>query len=651
MKREGRKILFITTKNTDYIRNVQEIKMLRAAGNDVDVVGCAKGGYPERLFRVYSWLLFHSVKKYDEVFVGFSPQLVVPVFYRKFAGRKLTVDFFISVYDTLVNDRHTISPDNFAAKIARYVDERTIKYADRIITDTKADKEYFASEFCHDAQKREDVLKKMEVLYLEADSSLYYPMEVKRPDRLKDKYICLYFGSILPLQGVDTVLEAVSKLKKYDKLYFYIIGPVSGNYEKVIGKNIEYIEWLPQDKLAGYIAMADICLAGHFNGHIDKAKRTIPGKAYIYRAMGKSMILGDNSANHELYDGQETGIYYVPMGNADALSERILKCAGIDIEGNRQEKISVIVPVYNTRDYIAECIESILRQNYDNIELILVDDGSTDGSGDICDDYEKKHKDKIVVLHTPNRGPSAARNTGIDAADGEYLLFVDGDDIISFDHVYRLYGLVKKYDADMAACGYLETSQRNFMPQYSQEELCFDTGQAMEDILYQKHINSGPVCKLYKRKLFDNVRFPEGTFYEDTIAIPKVIHNADKIVWSRDITYGYFMREGSTMRAGYSERTYQYVKVTEELMCWVGNNYPKLRKAAVSRFVWANIYVYIKMPKKAAHYGEVKNNIRKYSRQVLADRKVRRANKAALVLSLMGHDVVSSVYSIKNRRR
>ena len=644
------RILFITTKNTDYIRNVQEITMLRTAGNDVKIVGCTKGGYPERLFRVYLWLLFHSVKNYDEIFVGFSPQLIVPLFRRKFAGKKLTVDFFISVYDTLVNDRHTVNAGSPVAKLARHVDKVTMKYADRIITDTRADKEYFADEFCSDAYEKRQVLDKMEVLYLEADKSIYYPMNRERADELKDKYICLYFGSILPLQGVDVVLEAVDKLREYDKLYFYIIGPVSGKYEKITAKNVEYIEWLPQEELARYIAMSDICLAGHFNGHIDKARRTIPGKAYIYRAMGKSMIAGDGSANHELYKAHEEGIHYVPMSNSDALAECILECAGL--EGKKQDKISVIVPVYNTKDYIADCIESILGQNYDNLELILIDDGSTDGSGDICDDYAEQYSRRIKVIHTSNRGPSAARNTGITMADGEYLMFVDGDDIISFDHVYRLYRLVEKYDADMSACGYIETSSRSFIPQYSGEEICFDKIQALEDILYQKHINSGPVCKLYKKSLFDNVRFPEETFYEDTIAIPKVIHKAGKVVWSGDVTYGYYMREGSTMRSGYSERTYQYVKVTDELMNWVDANYPELKRAAVSRFVWANIYVYIKMPGKAVpYYEEVRANIRKYGKEVLADRNVRRANKVALKLSYMGHAVVSAAYRFKNRRR
>ena len=104
-----------------------------------------------------------------------------------------------------------------------------------------------------------------------------------------------------------------------------MIGPLGKKETPVASNNIEYIDWLPQDKLAEYIAMANLCLAGHFNGEIDKAKRTIPGKTYIYRAMGKPVVLGDSPANRELFDEAEEGVYFVPMGNPEALAERILE--------------------------------------------------------------------------------------------------------------------------------------------------------------------------------------------------------------------------------------------------------------------------------------------------------------------------------------
>ena len=126
----------------------------------------------------------------------------------------------------------------------------------------------------------------------------------------------------MPLQGVDIILSAIDLLKDEKNIYFYIIGPIGNKFNKPISDNIEYIEWLSQERLAEYISISDLCLAGHFNKDIEKASRTIPGKAYIYHAMGKKMILGDNEANRELFNNNA---YYVQMGDAKALANAILR--------------------------------------------------------------------------------------------------------------------------------------------------------------------------------------------------------------------------------------------------------------------------------------------------------------------------------------
>ena len=136
-----------------------------------------------------------------------------------------------------------------------------------------------------------------------------------------------YFGSILPLQGIDTVLDAFRLLDNYSNLYFICIGPIQDDKlstPRPVSASIRYIDWLPQEELARYIAMADLCLAGHFNGTIGKARRTIPGKAYIYQAMKKPMILGDNAANHELFQ-ESKDIIFVKMGNSHALANGIIE--------------------------------------------------------------------------------------------------------------------------------------------------------------------------------------------------------------------------------------------------------------------------------------------------------------------------------------
>lgn len=317
---ENKKIVFVTTKNLDYIRNTQELNLLKKYAADVSVIGSETSGYGKRLAKVYRMLLTDKMTNYDLVFIGFAPQLVLPFLWWKFKKCQVVVDFFISMYDTLACDRRIVRKISFAAKILHHIDTKTLTLADYVIADTQAHKDFFMSEFGTDPDK-------IEVLYLEADQEIYYPRAQKRLEH-EDGFVVLYFGSVLPLQGVETVLEAARLLRHNDGIHFVVIGPVQDRTVRYEGKNIEYIDWLPQTELAERIARADLCLAGHFNAHIDKAKRTIPGKAYIYEAMGKKMILGDNNANHELFKA-DSRHYYVEMGNAARLAEEIVKIAGM----------------------------------------------------------------------------------------------------------------------------------------------------------------------------------------------------------------------------------------------------------------------------------------------------------------------------------
>lgn len=313
---KGKNVLFITTKNLDYLRNTQEIRLLRSQAATVDVLGAEDKSYPKRLIKTFSRLFFTRCSRYDAVFVGFSPQLVVPFFGWKFKKPQLYIDFFISMYDTFAFDRKKVREDSLLGKIFLRLDRKTLQRADRIVADTKAHARYFCEDLGADPAK-------MQVLYLEADQGIYKPHEVEKPQEAQGKYTVLYFGSILPLQGVDVVLEAAGKLADREDICFYIIGPIGNSMEKPQEANIHYIEWLPQKELSDYIACSDLCLAGHFNQNINKAKRTIPGKAYIYEAMKKPMILGDNPATRERYCPEMEDIFFVEMGNAGKLSEMI----------------------------------------------------------------------------------------------------------------------------------------------------------------------------------------------------------------------------------------------------------------------------------------------------------------------------------------
>lgn len=312
----GKRIAFITTKNLSYIRNTQELDLLQRYGEEVRIIGSNQNNYFSRLVYVWSRIIFESFSRYDVIFVGFAPQLVCPFFAWKFPVEP-HIDFFISLYDIFVNDRKKCRPGGVCARLLKYLDRRTAELARYIVCDTKAQGDYFRDAL--GARKDREV-----VLYLRANPKIYYPREANKRRELRKKYVVLYFGSILPLQGVEVILECIKLLRQKKEIYFQIVGPIKEKAEGVSG-NVEFIPWLEEEELAGYIAAADLCLAGHFNAEIDKAKRTIPGKAYIYEAMGKPMILGDNPANRELFT-EDQRHFFVEMGNAGSLADRIETC-------------------------------------------------------------------------------------------------------------------------------------------------------------------------------------------------------------------------------------------------------------------------------------------------------------------------------------
>lgn len=318
----GKNVLFITTKNLDYIRNVQEIGLLKSHASSYTVVGSHSRRYPLRLLRVFLSLLAESAAPYDVIWIGFAPQLILPLFYRKFQKKTIVIDFFISLYDTFCLDRKKFRPESAPGRLLHRLDCRTLSLADRVICDTITHGDYFSEEFSLPGEK-------LYTLYLQADPAIYHPVSVPKPDLLKGKSVILYFGSILPLQGADIVLQAMSLLKDREDLFFYFIGPVKDKSLQALclkSPNIQYLSWVPQKELAKLIGFSDLCLAGHFSGNIAKARRTIPGKAYIYRAMEKPMILGDNPANHELFTPDPDTVF-VEMGNPHALAEAIVSWA------------------------------------------------------------------------------------------------------------------------------------------------------------------------------------------------------------------------------------------------------------------------------------------------------------------------------------
>lgn len=314
---KNKKILFVTSKNLDYIRNTQEIRLIEENASLYKVIGLNSNNYLKRVLYTYIKLLFTPFFCYDYIFLGFAPQLYFP-FFPFIKSDKLIIDFFISMYDTFVDDRKKISKDSIVAKLFYRIDQYVLKKAKYIVCDTKAHRDYFIKEFKISKEK-------FIVIYIIADTSIYDPNKYPKKIRDNNRLDVLYFGSILPLQGIEVILGTMKLLKDDARIKFTIIGPIVEKYKinESDYPNTRFLNWLSQDELAQEISQADICLAGHFNGSIGKANRTIAGKTYIYKAMNKPVILGDSEANRELFEEDDMN-YYVEMGNSTQLVNCIL---------------------------------------------------------------------------------------------------------------------------------------------------------------------------------------------------------------------------------------------------------------------------------------------------------------------------------------
>ncbi len=244
--------------------------------------------------------------------------------------------------------------------------------------------------------------------------------------------------------------------------------------------------------------------------------------------------------------------------------------------------ISVIVPVYNVEPYLRRCVDSILAQTYEDLEIILVDDGATDSSGAICDEYAGKDL-RVRVIHKPNGGLSSARNAGIDVAKGEYLAFVDSDDWIEESTYEYLMGLIRRFGVKLAYTGRYdveeETGER-------QKGLCPKTEEtiAARDfvgrIFLWDNVDSAAWDKLYHRSLFANHRYPEGKICEDVPVTYRVILETDMVAVGNRPMYNYYHRKGSITQSRVSEKTFHFTQHTAEVFAYIQERAPSLKPQA-----------------------------------------------------------------------
>lgn len=243
-----------------------------------------------------------------------------------------------------------------------------------------------------------------------------------------------------------------------------------------------------------------------------------------------------------------------------------------------QEKalISIIIPVYKVEKYLEKCIQSVINQTYENLQIILVDDGSPDNCGKICDECAKKDH-RIEVIHKSNGGLSDARNKGLEIAKGEYIGFVDSDDYIEADMYEVLYNLLKQYNADVSICNFYTVSQGkisiknadNGINEYNRIEI-------LKEILLDKNIQSYAWNKLYKKELFDEIKYPIGKKYEDIGTTFFLLEKCNKVVVTGKSEYYYINRQDSIVNNVTETTITDYIELIMQRYDYIEENIKEL---------------------------------------------------------------------------
>lgn len=310
--------------------------------------------------------------------------------------------------------------------------------------------------------------------------------------------------------------------------------------------------------------------------------------------------------------------------------------------------ISVVVPVYKVEKYINRCVDSILRQTYTNIEIILVDDGSPDRCGEICDEYKKKDS-RISVIHKENGGLSDARNAGTLTAKGTYITYIDSDDWVADEYIEILYSAIKKNNCSLSVCGFIKVSDYKTIGVIKDKLTIFNNVEALQEMLYQKSFDNSACGKLYETSIMQNNLFPVGKWYEDLFTIYKVLAQSGDVVYVDSQLYYYWTNPNSIMHSSFDLRMFDEIEAVDNIVGFVKTNMPKIAGSAYSRKFSSYSQVLRWIPRDIED-KEIKKKedviwkfIKEYRFKMMLDRKARFKNRVAAFVSLFGKELFCKI--------
>ncbi|WP_314006993.1 glycosyltransferase family 2 protein [uncultured Streptococcus sp.] len=320
-----------------------------------------------------------------------------------------------------------------------------------------------------------------------------------------------------------------------------------------------------------------------------------------------------------------------------------------------EEKISIIVPVYNVEAYLERCVESILKQTYTNLEILLVNDGSTDKSGELCDKLALRDH-RIRVIHKENGGLSDARNRGIDEASSNLIGFIDSDDYIDEDMYETLYRQMVASKADLSMCGHYDVYHQ--IPEKQVAEIKtweLMPEEAIKMVMEAKILSVTAVNKLYKKALFEQLRFRIGKIAEDAFIMVDLIHQCSKIVATNEKKYYYVHRENSITTQKFSLKFLNVIEAYEQNAKIISENYPDLYDVAIMRLNWAYFYVLDRLLvdndfKDKVLEDRLISYLKKNKKSILMDSRFTRARKMSFLALCLSRKLYLKILLAQTKR-
>lgn len=303
--------------------------------------------------------------------------------------------------------------------------------------------------------------------------------------------------------------------------------------------------------------------------------------------------------------------------------------------------VSIIIPIYNSSEYLNQCLDSTINQTYHNLEIILVDDGSTDDSGDICEKYAKQDS-RFVVIHKTNEGPSSARNIGLKKMTGEYVVFVDSDDYIDRQFIELLLSIALKYNMQLVIGSYKKFTNIYQLPLSTKRKILennlekYTSREAMLNTLYRKNLTTYSPGKLYSSTLFQKIQFPEGRLYdEDVVVTWELIKKIDYLIYVNLPLYYYRQRSGSIINTSFHSRRMEQLSAARDIMAEVRHD-EELYNAAVSKYFFCLTNLYAQVDNK--HQKEkyiLETQLKKYASLIKTNPQNRKAFRLLACIGLI----------------